>query len=428
MQKSFHIKFIFLVVVATVIFINFIFNIPVIYASSSEDEKELNKPEDWLNMPASEVAAKVKEMRRQQEERRRKLSTEKSYFLACKGINVTDKQYASNGKGGFDENVINFKKGTLFDASAAYCAYRTKSNVEMKIKQRGWENFDEPNNLKVYYGINGTGFKGFGWVDLASGFWFKSENDISKIISRGYNKGYDGDELFKKPLDEKFIDIMCSPHSTQFSVDGNMFTDITMKKSEEYLNFVEKKRLEQEAMNERIRQKKEAEEKRIQAERQEEDRIIQDRKEKLQTELKKYGAEALVKINMLEVNPYEFEGHTIAVEVQFRKMQSKNSASFYSGYSNLEKYTNVYDEIIVTGIPSGTHFESGPFSPRMMLALKGKGTIAGTNAFGARIEAPHFQWIAIMSGKQQSVFEEQRDVSRKNALQNMKNAYPKRDQ
>jgi hypothetical protein len=147
----------------------------------------------------------------------------------------------------------------------------------------------------------------------------------------------------------------------------------------------------------------------------------------LQNNLKKYGAEALVPINMLEANPHEFEGRTIAVVVQFRKMLSKNSASFYSGYSDMEEHTNVYDEIIVTEIPKGTHFESGPFSPRMMLVLKGKGTIAGTNAFGARINAPHFHWVAIMSGKQKSVFEEQRDVSRKNALQNMKNAYPKRD-
>ena len=109
-------------------------------------------------------------------------------------------------------------------------------------------------------------------------------------------------------------------------------------------------------------------------------------------------------------------------------MLSKDSASFYSGYTDLESHTNVSDEIIVTGIPKGTHFESGPFSPRMMLALKGKGTIAGTNAFGAKINAPHFQWIAIISGKQQSVFEEKRDVSRKNALQNMRNARPSRAQ
>jgi hypothetical protein len=136
-------------------------------------------------------------------------------------------------------------------------------------------------------------------------------------------------------------------------------------------------------------------------------------------ELKKYGAEALVDIDKLEVNPYEFEDHTIAVVVQFKKMLSKDSASFYSGYTDLEKYTNVYDEIIVTGIPKGTHFESGLFSPRMLLCLKGKGTLAGTNAFGARIKAPYFQWIAIISGNQPSVFEEQRDTSRKDTLWNL---------
>lgn len=353
------------------------------------------------------------------------LFAEKSYFLACKEINLSDKKFKSD---------TNFEKGALFDASAAYSDYHPKSNVGMSTRQSGGKvDLGAPAELNVYYGWTSGSlpFKLFSWVDLSSGCWFKSENDITKIIPKGYfngyYKGYDGDELFKKPLDKKFVDIMCSPHSTKFSVDGNMFTDITMEKTEEYLNFVEKNRLEQEAKNERIRQEKEAEEERIQKHRQEEDRIIQDKREKLQAELKKYGAEALVPINLLEVNPYEFEGHTIAVVVQFKKMLSKNSASFYSGYTDMESHTNVYDEIIVTGIPNGTHFESGPFSPRMMLALKGKGTIAGTNAFGTRINAPHFQWIAIISGKQQSVLEEQRDVSRKNALQNMKNAYPRRD-
>ena len=40
---------------------------------------------------------------------------------------------------------------------------------------------------------------------------------------------------------------------------------------------------------------------------------LKDRNETVKTELKKYGAEALVQINLLEVNPYEFEGHIIAV-------------------------------------------------------------------------------------------------------------------
>jgi hypothetical protein len=138
--------------------------------------------------------------------------------------------------------------------------------------------------------------------------------------------------------------------------------------------------------------------------------------------LKRAKVEKVVQINELEVNPYEYEGRTIAVTVQFKKMLSKNSASFYSGYADLGNYTNVYDEIIVTGIPMGKHFESGTYAPRMLLVLKGKGTIAGTNAFGAKIKAPHFQWIDMISGDQPTVFEEQRDVSRKKALQNSRNA------
>ena len=143
------------------------------------------------------------------------------------------------------------------------------------------------------------------------------------------------------------------------------------------------------------------------------------------TKLSEYGVEAVVSIDKLEANPYEFEDRTVAVVVQFKKMLSRGMASFYSGYTDLEKYTDVFDEIIVTGIPKGTHFESGPFSHRMMLALRGKGTIEGRNAFGAKIKAPHFHWVAIISGEQSSVFDEQRKISTENALQNMKNARPK---
>ena len=137
---------------------------------------------------------------------------------------------------------------------------------------------------------------------------------------------------------------------------------------------------------------------------------------------KKYGVEKDVGIALLEVNPYEFEGHTIAVVVQFQKMLSRTSAIFFSGYTNLSDSTGVPDQIIVTEIPKGTHLKSGFMAPRMMLALKGKGAIDGTNAFGAKIKAPHFQWVGIISGEQKSVFEEQRDISRENALQNIKNS------
>ena len=341
---------------------------------------------------------------------------EKTYFLACKDVNLIDENFKVEK---------HFERGALFDASAAYSDYRPKGNVEVSDRRSGRKgDFGAPTELKVYYGWaeKTIPFKLFGWVNLSSGCWFKSQNDISEIIPKGffkgYYKGYDGDELFKKPLDKKFVDIMCSPHSTQFSVDGNMFTDITMEKTEEYLHIVEKNRQEQEAKNEKIRQDKEAEEERIQKQRQEENRILQDKREKLLAELKKYGAEALVQVDQLEVNPYEFEDHTIAVVVQFKRMLSRESAAFYSGYTDLERYTGVYDEIIVTGIPRGTHFETGLLSPRMMLVLKGKGTTSGTNAFGAKIKAPYYQWIGIISGRQPSVLEEQRDVSRKNALQN----------
>lgn len=137
-----------------------------------------------------------------------------------------------------------------------------------------------------------------------------------------------------------------------------------------------------------------------------------------QDPLKKYGVEKQVGINQLEVNPYEFEGHTIAVVVQFQKMLSKSSAIFFSGYTNLSDSTGVPDQIVVSGLPKGMHFKSGFMAPRMLIVLKGKGTIEGTNAYGARVKVPHFKYIATLSGEQPSVFEEQRDTSRKDALRN----------
>ena len=116
-------------------------------------------------------------------------------------------------------------------------------------------------------------------------------------------------------------------------------------------------------------------------------------------QLKKLGAEKLVPISQLETNPYEFEGHIIAVVALFRKMLSKHTASFYSGTTDLENYTNVTDEIIVSGIPTGTDFEPGIFAPRVILILRGKGATQGWNAFGAPIKASHFQWIAERSFK-----------------------------
>lgn len=138
----------------------------------------------------------------------------------------------------------------------------------------------------------------------------------------------------------------------------------------------------------------------------------------INTILKKYNARSLVPISMLEVNPYEFEGHKIAVVVQFQKMLSKSSAIFFSGYTNLSDSTGVPDQIVVSGLPKGMHFKSGFMAPRMIIAIKGKGTIEGTNAYGARVKVPHFKYIGTLSGEQPSVFEEQRDNSRKDALRN----------
>jgi hypothetical protein len=377
------------------------------------------------------------------------LHAEPSYFLACEDGKIIDTQDR-------DKTII-FKKGDLFEVAnqgsgriKSVNKYKEGAPKKLdsfsKSRSECWSDSGDPIcPLIVVYTT--TQYKHTydhsGFLELKSGCWFKSEKKIP--IKDKTSKDFLGEigsilkdpnrareEIVEKTLDKEFVDVMCSPHATQFSVAGNMLTDIKMEKSEKHLKWVEKDRLYEEARNERIRQEEEAKEESARLER-EEQRILQ---EKQEAELrdwkeslrKKYGVEKVVGINLLEVNPYEFEGHTIAVVVQFQKMLSKTSAIFFSGYTNLSDSTGVPDQIIITGIPKGTHFKSGFMAPRMMLALKGKGTIDGTNAFGAKIQAPHFQWIGIISGEQKSVFEEQRDISRENALQNMRNSRPNRAQ
>jgi len=348
------------------------------------------------------------------------LHAESSYFLACQEGKIINVYYK--------EKSINFTRGDLFEVPDAAQRPQNRPTINDDTQGTCWSFSGNPIcPLVVYYGNQLYGRTLFGssgvmylhgFVDLASGCWFKSESPLpikdkkNKFIGNilGTVSGTE-EEYFDKFLDKEFVDIMCSEHPIQFSAGGKILTDIKKEKTEERLKQVERERLSRNAIRQENEAKLVREEEVFQEEQQEKARVQQEKIDKLNAELKKYGAEALVPINLLEVNPYEYEGHTIAVVVQFRKMLSKSSASFYSGYTNLEESTNVSDEIIVTGIPIGTHFESGIYSPRMMLALKGKGTIVGTNAFGARIKCPHFQWIAIISGKQPSVLETQRDIS-----------------
>jgi hypothetical protein len=76
-------------------------------------------------------------------------------------------------------------------------------------------------------------------------------------------------------------------------------------------------------------------------------------------------------------------------------------ASFFSGYSTthpLLEGSNIPDQIIVSGIPKGTHFDIG-YNPNMFLILKGKGAIAGTNAYGAKVTVPNFQYLEKVFGE-----------------------------
>jgi hypothetical protein len=142
--------------------------------------------------------------------------------------------------------------------------------------------------------------------------------------------------------------------------------------------------------------------------------------------LKKCGVKSITTVDRLEINPYEFEGHRVVVSVSFKKMLSRDSAVFYSGWTNLADFTRAPDEIIVTGIPVGTHFEGGYYAPQMALCLLGKGTIKMINGFGVTFNAPHFKWIAEIA-KTNSPRELQRtQINRQSDIVlKMKNSGPK---
>jgi len=326
------------------------------------------------------------------------LQAETSYFLACKEGTIFY-------KGDSGANNKNFNRGDLFEVRNAY-------ELNNPRKACWSDSGDLKCLLEVQYGNilyhGGAGIMHInGSVDIGLGCWFKSDTAIpikdnsnanSEKFFKILNRVTGGriEEYFNKSLDKQFVDVMCSEHSVQFSVNGITFTDIRKEKAEK----LEKARLYEEARKERIRQEEKAKEEKARIER-EEQRIL---REKEAAELKawqeeirrKYGVEKVARIGDLEINPYEYEGRTIAVLVQFQKMLSSTSAIFFSGYTNLRDATGAPDQIIVTGIPKGTHFKGGFMAPKVMLALKGKGTIDGTNAFGAKIRAPHFQWVGII--------------------------------
>ncbi len=135
-------------------------------------------------------------------------------------------------------------------------------------------------------------------------------------------------------------------------------------------------------------------------------------------ELKRYHVETIVDLGRLEVNPFRFEGKIIAVVGQLRRMISRTSAVFFSGYTDLGIYTMVPDQIIVSDMPA----DSDLFSSRVLLILKGKGVLEASNAFGVKIAVPHLQYIATASGKLPSVFEEQLQRGREDALRNARSA------
>ena len=83
----------------------------------------------------------------------------------------------------------------------------------------------------------------------------------------------------------------------------------------------------------------------------------------LEKELKKYGAETLVPINLLEVNPYEFEGHAIAVVVQFKKIFQKTQRPFIADIQTWKIIPMFMMKLLLQGSQRGLILNQASFHP-----------------------------------------------------------------
>ena len=139
---------------------------------------------------------------------------------------------------------------------------------------------------------------------------------------------------------------------------------------------------------EKFRLEKEQEDQKAEAKRKLDEHIKQ---------LKQYGVQYIVNPIAIEADPFKYEGKVISCKLHFERMMSATTASFTSGNSDVAGSTHVVDQIIVSGIPRDTHFAVDILGGLLYeLILRGKGTTTGTNAFGANVSVPHFQYVGVI--------------------------------
>ena len=116
-----------------------------------------------------------------------------------------------------------------------------------------------------------------------------------------------------------------------------------------------------------------------------------------QKQLEQYGVQYIVNPIEIEIDPFKFKGKVVSCYLRFERRMSETIASFTSGYSNKAGAPDVVDQIIVSGIPRDTHFVVTVWGGGLYkLILRGKGTTTGTNAFGAKVSIPHFQYVGVI--------------------------------
>ena len=187
------------------------------------------------------------------------LHAETSYFLACQEGKVV------NVFPFYSQKSINFKRGDLFEVPTQ--ALRKQGDLIINNDSRGvcWSGTGETKcPLVVHYG-NSRGSYLHGFVDLGLGCWFKTDGSIpiksntaDKLLNVvGSFLGAANDDIFGKYLDKQFVDVMCSEHSSKFTVAGNTFTDIKKEKVEVTARITEDNRLQEIARDEQILKDKE---------------------------------------------------------------------------------------------------------------------------------------------------------------------------
>lgn len=290
-----------------------------------------------------------------------------------------------------DETGANVQRGAKLHVSKnlnGYIYFYVKKEATVLAKHLGsrWMPGDDKANL-------------FQWEVLKACHYmvFLDKIDCKKEVLVE-EEAYEDFGGYKMPFD-----LHNTPHGSFIKLDGQ-YSGIpfrtacesfskTWKEEQENNDEFVRRELAREAA---IAEQEAAEKARLEKQKADQDAGAQRQKDEHQKQLRQYGVQYVVNPIAIETDPFRFEGKVISCKLHFERMMSATTASFTSGYSDVADMTHVADQIIVSGIPRDTHFVANLWGGFYELVLRGKGTTTGTNAFGAKVSIPHFQYVGII--------------------------------